>query len=196
MSKLKIIFYAIFGIVLALIIGYIFFLIANKIIFFIISMDSEIAVAIIAASVTALVSIVTIIISKIFEARTRVQIDNRIKKVPIYEKLINFMSRVLLGSKINKAPSESEILTFMMDFTQEIMVWGSDDVISSWVKFRRIVLNEAQIKNEPLKSMFIYEELVKSIRKDLGHKNKGIEKGDILALFVNDIDKYLPPRST
>lgn len=29
-----------------------------------------------------------------------------------------------------------------------------------------------------------------AIRKDMGHKNKGVTKGDLLGLFINDIDKY------
>jgi len=28
-------------------------------------------------------------------------------------------------------------------------------------------------------------------RKDIGHSNKGLQKGDLLKLFVNDMDKYL-----
>jgi len=33
--------------------------------------------------------------------------------------------------------------------------------------------------------------LILAIRRDLGHKNSGLKRGDILALFVNDIDKHL-----
>jgi hypothetical protein len=46
----------------------------------------------------------------------------------------------------------------------------------------------------PLNAMFLYEALIFSIRRDLGHRNKGLVTGDILALFVNDIDQHLPPK--
>lgn len=36
------------------------------------------------------------------------------------------------------------------------------------------------------------EEIIFEIRKDMGQKKSGLEKGDILAFFVNDIEDYLP----
>ena len=39
--------------------------------------------------------------------------------------------------------------------------------------------------------MFAMEEVYRAIRKDLGHDDNRLKKGDILGLFVNDIDKYL-----
>lgn len=39
--------------------------------------------------------------------------------------------------------------------------------------------------------LFEVEELLMAIRKDLGHSNKGISRGKILSLFVNDINEYL-----
>lgn len=42
-----------------------------------------------------------------------------------------------------------------------------------------------------VESMFQLEELLKEIRKDLGHTNRGLQKGDILRLVVNDIDDYI-----
>ena len=81
-----------------------------------------------------------------------------------------------------------------MDFNQSAMVWGSDEVLAAWIKFRRFSTNEAAVKANPFQLMFLYEELVYTMRRELGHKNKGLGKGDILALFINDIDKYLSPK--
>ncbi|MCH7729499.1 MAG: hypothetical protein IH991_23940 [Planctomycetes bacterium] len=39
--------------------------------------------------------------------------------------------------------------------------------------------------------MFIYEDLIRAIRRDLGHKNKDLTKGKLLSLFVNDIANYV-----
>jgi hypothetical protein len=42
----------------------------------------------------------------------------------------------------------------------------------------------------PFDMMFIFEGILFTIRKDLGHKNNGLKKGAMLRLFVNDIDQY------
>jgi len=155
------------------------------------SLNSDIAVAIIAAAATVFVSVLSIVLGKAYESRIIIQKEHREKKIPVYEDLIKFMFRILMGEKTNDKPTEQEIIDFMSHFTQRIMVWGSDDVLVAWVKCRRAAIDEEDIKKNPMKLMILYENLILTIRRDLGHKNKNIGEGDVLALFVNDIDQYL-----
>jgi hypothetical protein len=39
--------------------------------------------------------------------------------------------------------------------------------------------------------MFLIEDVMFAIRKDLGHGNKRLTQGDVLALFINDIDAFM-----
>jgi hypothetical protein len=39
--------------------------------------------------------------------------------------------------------------------------------------------------------MLVFEAFMGAVRKDLGHKDELLKKGDLLHIFVNDIDKYL-----
>lgn len=64
---------------------------------------------------------------------------------------------------------------------------GGDDVIATWVKFRKYVLNE----DFKYQGLFLIENVLFAIRSDVGHSNKGLKKGDLLTLFINDIDKAL-----
>lgn len=155
------------------------------------SLDSDIAVAIVAAAATAFVSVLSIVLGKAYESRSVVQREHREKKIPVYEDLIKFMFRILMGVKTGEAPTEKEMLEFMSDFNQRIMVWGSDDVLAAWVKWRRTATSEADARANPMKLMLLYEQLILTIRRDLGHKNKNLGTGDVLALFVNDIDQVL-----
>ena len=66
------------------------------------------------------------------------------------------------------------------------MTYGSNGVIKKWGKLR-VSLAE----NADANSLFELEDLMKEIRKDLGHSNRGLAKGDVLRLFVNDIDDHL-----
>ena len=160
------------------------------------SLDSDIAVAIIAAAATAFVSVLSIVLGKAYEARALVQREHREKKIPVYEDLIKFMFRILMGAKTGNAPSEKEMLDFMSDFNQRIMVWGSDDVLAAWVKWRRAATSEADVKANPMNLMLLYEQLILTIRRDLGHKNKNLGTGDVLALFVNDVDQVLKGKAS
>jgi hypothetical protein len=39
--------------------------------------------------------------------------------------------------------------------------------------------------------MLAFERLLYSIRRDLGHANKGLGRGDLLRTFINDVDEFL-----
>jgi hypothetical protein len=155
------------------------------------SLDSDIAVAIIAAAATAFVSVLSIVLGKAYESRAVVRREHRERKIPVYEDLIKFMFRILMGSKTGEVPTEKEMLEFMSDFNQRMMVWGADDVLASWVRWRRAATDAADLKVHPMKLMLLYEKVILTIRRDLGHKNRNLHTGDILALFVNDIDEQL-----
>jgi hypothetical protein len=97
-----------------------------------------------------------------------------------------------MSTKTGDRLSEKEMIEFMSNFTQRVMVWGDDGVLVAWIKWRRLLIDQAAMKAAPMKSMFLYEDLIFAIRRDLGHRNKALVTGDILALFVNDVDQYLP----
>jgi len=96
------------------------------------------------------------------------------------------------GEKVGNAPSEKETMEFFLGFNQKMMVWGSDKVLAAWVKWLRATTNQEALKQSPMLALILYEDLILAIRRDLGHKNKDLKRGDVLRLFVTDIDQHLP----
>lgn len=147
--------------------------------------NPSLAVGIIAAGSTVFVSLATVLISKRLEQNALIKNQQREKKIPIYEELLQFLFRVARASKDGKnMPTEDEITDFMFRFTQTLIIWGSDDVVLAFVKFR-------DPSRQPSNILFAVEDIWSAIRKDLGHSNKGISKGMLLRLIINDIDKFL-----
>lgn len=100
-------------------------------------LSNDVAATIIAAASTVLVSVGSVIATKIFEKRREIRKEHREKKIPVYEELMSFMLMVFLAEKVGEdQPTEEEITKFLMEFTEKIIVWGSDDVLSSFQKFR------------------------------------------------------------
>lgn len=149
------------------------------------SLDSSVAAAIIAA----VVSVISIALAKGYESVLLIQKEHRERKIPVYEELLKFMSRAMMAEKLGDTLDESEVRAFMLDFNQRFMVWGSDDVLAAWVRWRRAAVREGTA--DPVELILLYEQLILAIRRDLGHKNKNIKQRDILALFINDIDNAL-----
>jgi hypothetical protein len=153
-------------------------------------LQKEVAAAILAALTAVAISILSLVLSKYYERRAEVRKEHREKKVPIYEKSIEFWFKVLMSEKSGrKPPSEQEVIQFLQDFTQELIVWGSDSVLKAFTTFRETLISYKG-STAPIQGMLLFEQYLFEIRKDLGHKNKNLHKGDILALFINDIRQY------
>jgi hypothetical protein len=152
------------------------------------NIKSDISVAIVAASATITVSIVSLVISKVMETRATIIQELRAKKVPIYEELISTMFKFQFAEKLGEERmSEAELIRFFANLTEKLTIWGSDGIIRAFSDSR---LASSRIAN-PEDILFIYENLLLEIRKDLGHKNKNLKRGTILSLFINDIEQYL-----
>ena len=95
--------------------------------------------------------------------------------------------------------SPEELNQFFVSFTQKTLVWGSDKFIKDFSEFRESSVDYAEraksgnVTNDDLiDTMVKLERLLYSIRADCGHDNKGLGKGDLLTLFINDIRNYIP----
>ena len=163
-----------------------------------VALSPEIATAIIAGSATVLVSVVSLIISRHWERRREIEQEHRKQKLPIYQEFMMFWFKIIMSQKSGMADvSEKEIIQFMGSLTQKLMVWGSDKVLKQYSAFRRKFASLAeQRESHVFEAMLVFEKLLYAIRSDVGHKNKGLGPGDLLALFITDIDKFLKCEST
>lgn len=157
------------------------------------SLQKEVSAAIIAGMVTIIISIISITIGKYYERKMVIEKELRDKKIPMYEEFIEFFLNLFLAEKTkDKEISEEEMVNFFNKFTQKLMVWGSDQVVGQWSDYRRKV---GKNPHDTTKTMFEFEKLLLVIRKDTGHANKNIKSGDLLGLFINDIDNYIKRNS-
>lgn len=149
------------------------------------------------AIITGFLSIVAIIIQRVWEKRYNKEQELRNKKLPVYQKMINEFSLFFYNDPSLKTKEEQEkfqenkinkLVKFVADNNGELITWASDEVLKEWSLYRKIALSK---EDQGMKLMFQTEKLFYAIRKDLGHKNKNLLTGDILRFFVNDIDEVM-----
>lgn len=169
------------------------------------SASTDIKVSLIGLFGTAFVSILTIVISKHIEKETDFRRAQYQSKLATYQNFLdNVIAKTLLENEKmkNKAhpktneTEEDQLLKAMKDFIKDVMLWGSDEVVHSaslWLNHLRKQENSVQ---EILPLVCELEELIKIIRKDLGHSNRKICKGDILRLFIKDYDETIGDENT
>ncbi len=152
--------------------------------------NPAVGTGIVAAAATIIVSVISVLIAKRLEQRALLLKEHRDKKTPFYEEMVKFVFHMAFAEKLGQpALTEKQIVENMAGFTENLVVWGSEGVILAWFKFRnRSARGESA---DGAQVLFEIEDILLAIRKDLGHTNKGLTRGKVLGLFVNDIHKYV-----
>ena len=165
---------------------------AWKIFFFLyhalVSSSAPIQAVVVAGSLTIFGSVISLIYSARNQKRREIEAEHREKKSEIYEKFMEFWLGTLLREKLEQSPvTQVEIFQFFQSFNQKMIVWGSDEVLKQYLAFRA-----SSQESDTLPPMQILEELevlMFTMRVDLGHANKNLQKHDLLRLFINDLDE-------
>ena len=151
------------------------------------TLDKQVAAAIIAASTTIIVSVASLILARHYENKRLIEKDIRDKKIEVYENLMKYFFK-FMGTK-DKSKVQS-MDNFYIEFAPSFITWGSDEVIKHWSDFRR-----AASASDPSTVLTYFEKLLLIIRKDIGHKNKGLDQNKtLLTTFINDLDSLYPKK--
>lgn len=164
------------------------------------SASTNIKVSVVSFIGTAIVSVLTIVISKHIEKEADFRRAQYQSKLETYKKFLDDLANMLLNSsgndlKGNGGKSEKIKLQKQMDaisnFIKNVVLWGSDEVIHStslWFSHMRTQGSDEEKIHASIQEL---EEVLKVMRKDLGHSNKKLRKGDILRMFINDYDETI-----
>lgn len=150
----------------------------------------EIVAGLLVAAATALISVFSVILGKRLEKEREIEQEQRINKAEIYQEFMQFWMKTIEQHKVGEVKTE-DVREFFQTFTHKALIWGSEDVIIQFGKFREM---SAEPPDEPLDLMLELEVLIAAMRADLGYSNKGLHQGDLLTLFINDIRRQIEVR--
>ncbi len=148
-------------------------------------MASKLDAVVIVALITGAVSITGVILSSIVAKRiehkkSRQEYLAKKREVP-YGQFVDMVYKIQQNIGNPNVYTQEDMLADVSKFSKEITLWGSPKVAEKWVKFRECKVDP----NGPPENLFILEEIMNEMRKDLGLKK--VKKGNLLAFFINDI---------
>jgi len=151
----------------------------------------EVTTAVIGGSVTVLGGALLLAVGRHYDTTRELEAHSRQRKSDEYEKFIDFWFSVLFASKLGKRPpSPTELQREMNSFTRTLTIWGSDDLIRTWGAFRKkgqqMKEGEARTREENLRMLKDFEDLLIAVRRGAGSPDTGLRAGDLLALFLID----------
>ena len=152
---------------------------------------------VVVALITGTLSIISISLKGIMENRQETKRYLIEKREASYRKFISTTFKVMRESKNIDGEAHNinnEILDRtveeLWDIFEELTLWGSNRVITRLIIYKKAAAN----CREPEVIIFMIEDIILAIREDLGYSTKGMKKGDVLRIFINDVDIFLEKR--
>ena len=69
----------------------------------------------------------------------------------------------------------------MMNFVKDLTIWGNAEMVKAYHKFVLPVEEQA----EPTNRFLLLENLLRTIRKDLGHDDSSLDPGELIGLMLD-----------
>ncbi len=187
MNKISQTIYGVLGI--AMIVAFFYYM--YKLIAIVADNINKVDPNIVVASIAGAVTITGYFISRYLEKTKAIELQVREQKLPVYEEFIGFFLFILQDKEylqLEDDEKNKKLLEFMLTFTKKSLLWVSDETLLAVVKWRNEAVNPST--QDPIAALRNLENLLFAFRKDVGHTNKNIKKGDLLSMFINDIDLY------
>lgn len=132
------------------------------------------------------------LLQKEWERRRQIEQELRQQKSRVYCSFVEFWYEYINREKTGREKmTQADLIAFFSQFSAQLTIWGSNEVIRRVAEWRYLALNRQGEKPEA-EMLEKFEAVWFAMRVDLGHKDKDLKRGNLLCLFVNDIPDYFP----
>lgn len=172
----------IFGIGLIVGAGYLAWIILARLLTFLESANPSVSAAVVGAMATVLVGVGGALYTQAQIKKREIEEAHRERKVDLYKGFLDMVARMMSEQNENvslEPPSQQELVDFMVEFKTNVVLWGSPKVINAQLNFQKVSESGGNV-------LFAVDELYKAIREDIGLSNKGLDKHQLVKMYLRD----------
>jgi hypothetical protein len=148
--------------------------------------------AVIAAAATILVAVFGALTSRQRELEREIQQAQREQKIEIYQEFLDYWFKAMQGSrdKMSGAAKKEFDEQYYAAVPKQLVTWASEPVLKQVADFMDQEAPKAK------RDLLALEEIVVTIRSDLGYSNEGLQQGDLLRVFnLQGVDEAVQERN-
>ena len=145
------------------------------------SVDAGVA----AALITAIAGISGLLYSQWHTKTKEISEGHRPQKIEHYNTFFDIVDHFTKNERENKKESGiPEALQKQIEkLNRGMIVWASPGVLTAWLDFRRGSEDPDQ------NTLMLVDSSLREIRKDLGNSNWSLQKGDIVRIYLKNVDE-------
>lgn len=129
---------------------------------------------------------VTGLLTNVYTKRREINARHFSEKREAYAKIIDVIVDAMSFAKSGKSGAPKHLTNKMIASKKELMIWGGSEVIQLWNKFE---LESASNNTDPDNVLVLMEQVLRALRRDLGHDDHSLEFGNLIGLFIVAEDK-------
>jgi hypothetical protein len=133
-------------------------------------------------AITALVSVAALIYNNARQQAREIKSRQFVEKRQAYQKFFDLMFDFFAAQRTDKQFSQDEIIDRMQSFVKDVMIWGSADTINEYNAYVRV--NASPLPEGDPRIFSNMESLMRSLRRDLGHSDRKLEKLGLTKLLL------------
>ena len=102
-----------------------------------------------------------------------------------YVKFVDLFFDLTQSAKTNSKMPQKELVEKLLRFKKALIIWGGPEILGLWNSFEA----NANDKQSPDEMMRVFEDILRAIRRDLGHDDSALPHGSLVALILVAEDK-------
>ena len=143
---------------------------------FIKSLDASVSGDVITMSGAIVVAAISVVLGQYLKSRSEIRADLRERKIEVYDEFLRELFNRLTGNSDKEDYNgeeevDKELVKFLQNWQRKMVLRGGDKVLLSYIDWKQ------KLSGADADSVFSTDDLIKSIRKDIGHSNRGLGVG-------------------
>lgn len=165
--------------------AYLTWIVVTHLLRFLANANPSVSAAIVGAMATVLVGVGGALYTQSQIKRREIEDAHRSRKVEIYKAFLDVVARVMARTNENvslEPISEQALVDFLVEFKTNILLWASPKVINAQLNFEKVSSSGGN-------SLVAVDQLYKAIREDIGLSNRGLDKHQLIKMYLSDPDE-------
>lgn len=132
----------------------------------------------------AFAALTAAIIAHHFSKKREISARHFIEKQRAYKEIFDITFDFVSSNVTNQAVTDDDLMQKMIAIKKSLMIWASPEVLKAWIDIQRT----ADVNQSPEAAILKWENLYRLIRKDLGHNDSSLPKGELMGLILKSPD--------